>query len=224
MLRTLEALFFYRVETQIFNGKEYYRYPGERYFTKGVKKLHRVVWEYYKGKIPKGYHIHHIDENTANNDISNLEMLSCSEHLRLHAEEHKRDEAWLEKVRKNMQKANEAACKWHGSPEGRKWHSEHARNQNIQPKEFVCEWCGKKFWAKPNGHNHFCSNNCKTRFRYHEGCDNEVRICKECGKEFVANKYAKTEFCSRHCGGISAARKRRMIKQKATGKSSADSL
>lgn len=199
---------FLRVEIQVFNGKEYHRYKGERYFTRGTKKLHRVVWEFYNGKIPKGYHIHHKDENTANNDISNLEMLSCSEHLKLHALEHKENEQWLEKMRRNMQKANKAACKWHGSEEGRKWHSEHAKQQNIQPKEFVCEWCGKSFWAIPNGHNHFCSSKCKTAHRYHSGVDNEVRNCAECGKEFVANKYSSTKYCSRHCSGKVSARKR----------------
>ena len=42
--------------------------------------LHRLVWMINFGGIKKGYHVHHKDGNPANNDISNLEMLSCAEH------------------------------------------------------------------------------------------------------------------------------------------------
>lgn len=129
-------------------------------------------------------------------------MLSCSEHLRLHAEEHKRDEEWLEKARKNMQKANEAACKWHRSEEGHKWHKKQAKETlaMILPKKFVCENCGKEFYSKPNGFNRFCSNACKTAWRVKSGKDNETRICVICGKEFVTNKYYPKKTCSRQCG------------------------
>lgn len=34
--------------------------------------------------LPKGFVIHHIDQNIDNNDISNLQMLSISEHIKLH--------------------------------------------------------------------------------------------------------------------------------------------
>jgi hypothetical protein len=34
--------------------------------------LHRYVWIKYNGEIPKGYSVHHIDENKENNDIMNL--------------------------------------------------------------------------------------------------------------------------------------------------------
>ena len=54
---------------QTFNGKTYYLYTGERYFSKGTKRLHRVVWEHHNEDIPKGYHIHHVDGNTCNNEI-----------------------------------------------------------------------------------------------------------------------------------------------------------
>lgn len=46
--------------------------------------LHNYVWELNNGKIPKGYEIHHIDLNKTNNDISNLMLLTPSEHSKLH--------------------------------------------------------------------------------------------------------------------------------------------
>lgn len=47
--------------------------------------LHRYVWEKYKGKVPKGYQVHHKDENKHNYDIENLELLKISDHHRKHA-------------------------------------------------------------------------------------------------------------------------------------------
>lgn len=71
-----------------FNGKWYYIYRGERYFSRGTKKLHRIVWEHYNGRIPDGYHIHHKDSNTRNNDIKNLACIEASEHLSYHSKEY----------------------------------------------------------------------------------------------------------------------------------------
>ena len=53
------------------------------HYDKGVP-IHRAVWAYYNGEIPDGYQIHHIDENPANNGISNLQCLTVSEHRRIH--------------------------------------------------------------------------------------------------------------------------------------------
>lgn len=48
------------------------------------KTIHRMVWEYYNGKIPEGYVIHHKDENKLNNSIDNLQLLTRKEHKILH--------------------------------------------------------------------------------------------------------------------------------------------
>lgn len=50
---------------------------------------HRYVWELNFGTIPKGYVIHHIDEDKSNNDISNLQMMTRAEHIILHHDEGK---------------------------------------------------------------------------------------------------------------------------------------
>ena len=49
-----------------------------------TKLLHRVVWEHFNGTIPEYYHVHHIDKNKDNNDISNLELIECHAHLSEH--------------------------------------------------------------------------------------------------------------------------------------------
>lgn len=53
-------------------------------FNQKAKKMHRVVWEQHNGTIPAGHHIHHVDGNKTNNDISNLELISASKHSSLH--------------------------------------------------------------------------------------------------------------------------------------------
>lgn len=112
---------------QVFNGKEYKLYAGERYFSRGTKRLHREVWKFYNGQIPKGYHVHHKDENTWNNDISNLELVEMHAHLRHHAEEQSRDNELLAWRRENIAKASQLAVEWHKSEEGRKWHSKKSK-------------------------------------------------------------------------------------------------
>ncbi len=191
------------VPMQVFNGKEYRLYPGERYFSRGTKRLHRVVWEFYNGKIPKGYAVHHKDENPANNEISNLELMEEHSHLSLHAQQHVADEGMLAKMRQNMAKANEAAKEWHHSEEGRKWHSEHAKQQaaKLQYRKYICQCCGREYYSKVVSANQtrFCSNKCKSKWRRDSHIDDETRVCEWCGKEFTANKYSKKRFCCKSC-------------------------
>lgn len=50
--------------------------------------LHRFVWEKHYGKIPKGYEVHHKDENKHNYSIDNLILIESKEHHRYHALKH----------------------------------------------------------------------------------------------------------------------------------------
>lgn len=45
------------------------------------------VWEQANGRLPRGYVIHHVDRNTLNDDLSNLELLSRADHLNEHRRE-----------------------------------------------------------------------------------------------------------------------------------------
>jgi predicted DNA-binding protein YlxM (UPF0122 family) len=71
-------------EIQIFDGKKFTkRASGYFSLTTGKRTLmHRYVWEFFNGKIPDGFDIHHRDETRHNNSIENLECLSKSEHTR----------------------------------------------------------------------------------------------------------------------------------------------
>ena len=46
--------------------------------------IHKIEWIKHNGKIPKGYVVHHKDENKMNWHIHNLEFLTRGEHLKKH--------------------------------------------------------------------------------------------------------------------------------------------
>ena len=72
---------------QDFNGSRYtINNCGYLRKTDGSRELmHRDVWEYHNGPIPKGWDVHHRDENKKNNAIENLECLPKSEHTRIYS-------------------------------------------------------------------------------------------------------------------------------------------
>jgi hypothetical protein len=45
---------------------------------------HRLVWEDANGPIPRGYVVHHVDEDPRNNSLDNLSMMTRADHARLH--------------------------------------------------------------------------------------------------------------------------------------------
>ena len=48
-------------------------------------RTYRKIWERMNGKkIPKGFHIHHLDGDKINNDIKNLVCVSPREHFEIH--------------------------------------------------------------------------------------------------------------------------------------------
>lgn len=162
-------------------------------------RLHVYVWEKHFGKIPKGYQIHHKDENKDNNEIDNLMCMTQKEHLHWHGENIPSDR--LKKWQKNMEVQREKTKAWHSSPEGRAWHKKHAEKiglAHIGKTPMVCENCGKEFTSGKK-HGKYCSANCRSKSRRKSGIDNEMRKCVICGKTYSVNKYSKTKTCSKEC-------------------------
>ena len=149
---------------QRFNGVSYYLCG--KYFQRRGVRLHRMVWEYHNGKIPQGYHVHHMDEDRSNNAIENLRLMPGNEHVSAHANEQER----VDMSRGNIERAREAARRWHSSEAGLAYHSvlgkENWKKRTVQT--YVCSYCGRKFQTKHiygEGKNHFCHQNCKASFR-----------------------------------------------------------
>jgi hypothetical protein len=144
---------------QYFNGRRYYLTDNLAYYywDKGyTRQLHRDIWEHYNGPIPKGYHIHHKDHNRLNNDISNLECLSASEHALHHRREDIAQgrlsyfhEAWMKHIStKAGMEAHRAACR-------RGWKVRKVVTKN-------CLVCHKEFKTR-QPHKLTCTQVCKQK-------------------------------------------------------------
>lgn len=173
---------------QIFLGVTYHREKHGSY--RQVIGVHQAVYEYYYGEVPKGYHIHHIDCDKSNNLITNLQMLTKTEHIKIHRPKgydmatHQKKTFICEVCGKEYQ----AHCSGKNrfcSPECRK-------------KQFTktCEWCGKTFTTGVK-ESRCCSVSCakKLQTKNHR----EIRTCVICGKTFSAPKSNPQKTCSTEC-------------------------
>ena len=197
----MQVQYIEKTKYAYFNGYKFTKDNNTGYYLSSLingkrVRLHRYVWEYYNGAIPKGYHIHHKDHNKDNNDIDNLELLTEKEHKQRHMDE--MSEELKQKYRDNMNNiVRPKAIEWHKSKQGSEWHKEQYKISlgNLKPTKFICEYCGKEFETMDNGKNRFCSNKCRAAYRRDSGVDDIERICIKCNKVFKTNKYGNTKYC-----------------------------
>lgn len=78
-------------------------YPKIRINNKDIM-LHIYIWEKINGEKPKGYYIHHKDFNKSNYNINNLELLSQSDHLKIHGGWIRENNIWTKKPCKTCKK------------------------------------------------------------------------------------------------------------------------
>lgn len=163
------------------------------------KRLHIYVWEKHNGTIPNGYHIHHIDHDTDNNEIENLELMEKFEHLSYHAKLQDKNV-----MLKNLsEKARPKAIEWHKSEEGKKWHVKHyqsTKDKLLKRYDITCLNCGKEVNVGGSSHkNKFCSDKCKCQYSDKLGIYDEERKCIICGNKFMTYKHGNAESCSKSC-------------------------
>lgn len=201
-------------ERIVFNGIPYRRYPNSpklelrNYFicSKGkdnrVRRLHQAIWEHHNGPIPKGYHIHHKDGNTLNNDIANLECLSNKDHRRTH---------WTpeesERARKHAESIRPLAKEWHASETGREWHKKHARDvwDGMPIKKHTCSVCRNEFESRSNrAIVRFCGLNCKMQSFRNRKKGTLQKTCTRCSTPFATSPIQPSEYCSHSCATKSA--------------------
>ena len=151
--------------------------------------IHRAVWIYHNGEIPSGYHIHHVDNNKANNAIDNLQCLTKEEHRAIH---------------NNQLPLNNLVCEVCGkefvsySVNARFCSKKCMRKSNYKKnfKEHICAYCGKTFRSEKTSRK-FCSKSCSAKSQS-EGYRIK-KICPVCGKEFETYKNYETKTCSYSC-------------------------
>lgn len=152
-------------KTITFNGIDFKRYNGENYymaFVKGKKiRLHTFIWETHNNKIvPKNHVIHHVDFNPLNNSIENLELLTKSEHQKIHYKQFSTEQK--EKVKTKLKRAREKSAIWGRSEEGR-LHLNRIR-ELVNNKSFakICPICSCSFNTCYN-FKVYCSKKCKLK-------------------------------------------------------------
>lgn len=176
------------------DGKSYWQ-------TSRHKRLHVYVWEKHNGKVPDGYHVHHIDGDKTNNDISNLQLLSQSEHMRYH----NNTDEMKKMFRKNLAKyARPKAIEWHKSEASTDFHKELYKKSlgkyvGVKEKK-KCTFCGKEFeYPVSRPLTKFCSTKCKSASRAKSHIDDIEKICVICGNKFMGNKNNGVKTCSHEC-------------------------
>ncbi len=160
-------------------------------------RAHRWVWINHFGEIEKGFHIHHIDGNKSNNDISNLKKIPAKDHIFLHMTKERKQNA-----KKLLDIIRPLTKEWHSSIEGKEWHRNHALKIKFGKieKKCKCDQCNADFITKKLSNTRFCSNKCKSKWRRNSKLDDIEVLCFRCNKKFTKNKYEKQKFCSRKCG------------------------
>lgn len=185
---------------QEFNGEVYWLCG--KYFQRFGKRLHRAVYEFHHGPIPKGGAVHHVDGNRHNNNIENLVLMGKGSHQSHHMQEPKR----RADAKRAIRCAIKAAAEWHKSEEGREWHKEQylkTKDRLRKISEFTCAMCGATYETEDSGRNKFCSKKCSSAWRRKSGIDHADKICATCGKAFQANKYQQIKYCSSECRAAS---------------------
>lgn len=194
---------------QQFCGIKFWKDRNNNHFVGNVS-LHRSVYEYYFGEIPIGYEIHHRDLNTSNNKVENLQMLTKSEHTRVHFES--QTGRFAKKTLICQFCGEEFAARYHGN---NRFCSEkcRAKARRIECKEErICQFCGKKFLIQNYEQVRYCSVSCAQKDR--QKGQHIIKKCPVCGKEFECCKGKSTNktYCSPECAHIFLASGGREIK------------
>ena len=199
-----------------FNGIEYKLMGARKYYLsqsktnegrRHSKGLHVAIWEFYNKKaVPKDCCVHHIDGNTFNNDIINLECVPIKEHLSAHAKNNLKNPIYVAERLEILNKAREKATEWHRSPAGHEWHLKHSKEiaeKNINKTyKGICLYCGKETISK-QPFTMFCNDECGRKYKKKNGKYDYESLCVICGEKFKGtknNSYApKRQTCSKTC-------------------------
>ena len=189
-----------------FRGVIYTSYPNgkrnkQKYFKdRDNNYLHRKLWEFYFGEIPKGYHIHHKDGGMRNNSLDNLECLTPRDHCKAHSLLAKSDPA---------KDIYESRRRWQKSLEGLRHHSKLGKLNWLKKEKalFPCDKCGVLCERFKDHVKKVSCEECKavrkSAYKKKNYTPKEKKtyesFCKICGKQIVQKTRKPKELCSVIC-------------------------
>jgi hypothetical protein len=120
-------------------GTRYVTKQGYVWLTGLNNREHRIVMERFLGrKLKSSEYVHHKDGNKTNNDISNLEIISASDHAKHHYPEIKEKFLFREDMQKNCLVCNKQYT-------SKSYLSKYCSGkcQRITRKEYLKQWIAK---------------------------------------------------------------------------------
>lgn len=195
---------------QRFDGVNYYK-NKDGHFATGTG-IHRAVWQYYNGKIPEGYEIHHIDENPVNNDIKNLTCLQATKHHSHHMQKRESQEYTCQFCGQKFLSNGIGKIRFCSTKCNNAWHT------HCDKETRKCVVCGKDFQTRRQSRTVCCSPSCGVIFAHRNSKKPSVKqICPACGKEFTL-KYPSTKqiCCSQSCAAKLRCQQRKQAQAVAT--------
>ena len=171
--------------------------PPKKQIKKRRQPISRWIMEEHLGRrLLSDEHVHHIDKNTQNNKLSNLKLMSQSEHIRLHQKGKKVSSETCKRISENRPNYDgEKNPNWRGGtslPKNckvcgvktnyrsilcRSCSMKQARKRlpawstkkgNRTGKETKCLICNSSIWNKPSENRKFCSFKCYNNYRRKE--------------------------------------------------------
>ena len=171
-----------------YRGQIFRRHRGRIYYTRGPVALHRKVWEDANGPIPPGFHIHHRDHDSDNNELANLELVEESKHCSHHRQE-------------RLSTGGDLAAKlaeWRASSEGKETLRENAQKMRDRTplRKFACANCGVPVETR-HPLQQCCAESCTLQLRE----KSQMQACEICGEEFPRKKGKRAaRTCGYKCG------------------------
>ena len=161
--------------TTITYGGRQYRLRADGYYGDWFRMLHRERYRAEVGPIPEGYHVHHLDHDRGNNDVSNLQAMSPAEHWQQHHAERGPDwhasggrALWANRV------MEQGTCKRCGAPftsraTYRLYCGSKCADAAARPRaERLCCVCGGPFTCQERYPTRTCSPPCRATYAYQQ--------------------------------------------------------
>ncbi len=197
----LPAFVFYRGRKYWLTKRGKYYRAAKRYDNIPEQFLHRVIWYRAHGEIKKGWCVHHKNHDSTDNRLSNLQLVTRSEHAKYHRKLYLRSLSAKEKEQ-SIRKLVDGGNKWRRTALAKRFmrlngYRSVALRSNTKRS---CVVCGRIFSAyRAIVCSKFCGH------RHQRNTHLKSKTCAICGAAFKSyRKDAAT--CSHRCKGVKAQR------------------